>query len=89
MLHVGGALIATDGYLDSKTAALLQPYSDEPNNSGRLLCTEQALAASVAQVLAAGLQPVIHAMGDKAVMTALKVIEQTSKQAAANVFAFE
>jgi predicted amidohydrolase YtcJ len=81
-LHVGGAVIAADGYLDSKTAALSQPYSDEPNNSGRLLCTEQALAASVAQVLAAGFQPVIHAMGDKAVDSALKVIEQTSKQAA-------
>jgi predicted amidohydrolase YtcJ len=82
MLHVGGAVIATDGYLDSKTATLLQPYSDEPNNSGRLLCTEQTLAASVAQVLAAGLQPVIHAMGDKAVDTVLKVIEQTLKQVA-------
>ena len=81
MLHVGGAVIATDGYLDSKTAALLQPYSDDPNNSGRLLCTEQALAASVVQVLAVGLQPVIHAMGDKAVDMALQVIEQTSKQA--------
>jgi predicted amidohydrolase YtcJ len=82
MLHVGGAVIAADGYLDSKTAVLFQPYSDEPNNSGRLLCTEQALAASVAQVLAAGFQPVIHAMGDKAVDSALKVIEQTSRQAA-------
>ncbi|MCJ7793802.1 amidohydrolase, partial [Candidatus Bathyarchaeota archaeon] len=81
MLRLGGVFIATDGYLDSKTAALSQPYSDEPNNSGRLLCTEQALAASVAQVLAAGLQPVIHAMGDKAIDTALKVIEQTKKQA--------
>jgi predicted amidohydrolase YtcJ len=82
MLHVGGTVIATDGYLDSKTAALLQPYSDEPKNSGRLLYTQQALAASVAQVLAAGLQPVIHAMGDKAVDTVLKVIEQTLKQVA-------
>jgi len=81
MLRVGGAVIAADGYLDSKTAALLQAYSDEAKNSGRLLCTQQALAASVAQVLAAGLQPVIHAMGDKAVDTTLKVIEQTSKQA--------
>jgi predicted amidohydrolase YtcJ len=88
MLHVGGAVIAADGYLDSKTAALFQPYSDEPNNSGRLLCTEQALAASVAQVLAAGFQPVIHAMGDKAVDSALKVIEQTSKQAAAKPVRF-
>lgn len=79
MLHVGGVIIAADGYLDSKTAALLQPYSDEPNNSGSLLCTEQTLAASVAQVLEAGFQPVIHAMGDKAVDKALKVIEQASK----------
>jgi predicted amidohydrolase YtcJ len=87
-LHVGGAVIAADGYLDSKTAALSQPYSDEPNNSGRLLCTVQALASSVAQVLAAGFQPVIHAMGDKAVDSALKVIEQTSKQAAGKTARF-
>ena len=79
-LHVGGAVIAVDGYLDSKTAALLQPYNDEPNNTGRLFCAQQELARLVAQVLEAGLQPVLHAMGDKAVDTALNVIEQTSKQ---------
>jgi hypothetical protein len=78
MLYVGGAFIAVDGYLDSKTAALLQPYSDDPNNNGKMLCTTEELAASVAQVLAAGLQPVIHAMGDKAVDATLKVIEQTA-----------
>ncbi len=80
MLHVGGVMIAVDGYLDSKTAALSEPYSDEPTNSGRLFYTEKALASAVAEVLAAGLQPILHAMGDKAVDAALKVIEQTSKQ---------
>ena len=80
LLHVGGVVIYADGYLDSKTAALLEPYSDEPNNRGKLLCSEKALASSVAGVLVAGFQPIIHAMGDKAVDTALKVIEQTSKQ---------
>ena len=88
MLHVGGVVIATDGYLDSKTAALFQPYSDEPNNSGRLLCTEQELASLVVQVLAAGFQPIIHAMGDKAVDMALRVIEQTSKQASGRPIRF-
>jgi hypothetical protein len=78
MLHVGGVVIATDGYLDSKTAALVQPYSDEPSNSGKMLLTERELVASVEQILAVGLQPVIHAMGDKAVDTALNVIEQTA-----------
>jgi hypothetical protein len=80
MLRVGGALIATDGYLDSKTAALLQPYSDEPSNKGKTFLTEAELASSVAQVLAQGLQPVIHAMGDKAIGMTLNVIERNSKQ---------
>jgi predicted amidohydrolase YtcJ len=88
MLHVGGVVLAADGYLDSKTAALFSPYSDDPTNSGKLLNTEQALATSVAAVLAAGFQPIIHAMGDKAVDTALKVIEQTSKQASGKSIRF-
>ena len=37
------------------------------------------MAASVAKVLAAGVQPVILAMGDKAIDMTLKVIEQTQK----------
>ena len=76
MLHLGGVAIATDGYLDSKTAALVQPYSDEPSNNGKMLLSEQELAAAVQKILAAGLQPVIHAMGDKAIDMALNVIEQ-------------
>jgi predicted amidohydrolase YtcJ len=78
MLRVGGVLIVTDGYLDSKTAALKQPYSDEPGNSGKMLLSRQELTASVSQTLALGLQPVIHAMGDKAVDEALTVIEQAA-----------
>jgi predicted amidohydrolase YtcJ len=78
MLHLGGAEIAVDGYLDSKTAALSKPYSDEPNSCGRLLLTEQSLSDSVKKVVAMGVQPVIHAMGDKAIDLALKVIERSS-----------
>ena len=77
MLYVGGVFITTDGYLDSKTAALTLPYSDDPTNSGKMLLTQQELASSTATVLALGLQPVIHAMGDKAIKTALKVIEES------------
>ncbi len=79
VLRVGGASIAVDGYLDSKEAALQEPYSDEPNNRGKLLCTERQLTVLVSKVLAAGIQPIILAMGDKAVDTTLKVIEQTPK----------
>jgi len=79
MLRLGGVFIATDGYLDSKTAALEQPYSDDSLNSGKLCFTEEALTALVGEVLAAGYQPVIHAMGDRAVGLALQVIEQAPK----------
>jgi predicted amidohydrolase YtcJ len=77
MIHVGGVFITTDGYLDSKTAALSQPYSDDPANNGKMLLTQQELTSSVANVLGMDLQPVIHAMGDKAIDMALQVIEQT------------
>jgi len=79
MLHVGGVFIALDGYLDSKTAAVLEPYSDEPQNSGKLLYTKEALATLVGDVLAMGYQPIIHAMGDKAVAIVLDVIENANK----------
>ena len=79
VLRVGGVTIAADGYLDSKEAALEKPYSDEPNNRGKLLCTKEGLAASVRQVLAAGVQPIILAMGDRAIDTTLNVIDQTPK----------
>ena len=81
MLHVGGVFIAVDGYLDSKTAALSEPYSDDPKSNGKMLLTREKLAASIEEISAMGLQPVIHAMGDKAVDTALTVIEQNSQQA--------
>ncbi len=80
MLRVGGIMIAEDGYLDSKTAALFEPYSDESSNSGNLLLTDETLASSVTDVISAGFQPIIHAMGDKAVDRVLRVIEQISKQ---------
>jgi predicted amidohydrolase YtcJ len=79
MLHFGGVTLNVDGYLDSKEAALIEPYSDDPNNSGKLLCTEENLKASVKNVLSAGIQPIILAMGDKAIDTALNVIEQTPR----------
>lgn len=81
ILRVGGAFIVTDGYLDSKEAALQKPYSDDPANSGKMLLTEEQLEAQVKRALAFGLQPVIHAMGDKAVDATLTVIEKTQKPA--------
>jgi len=81
MLHLGGVFIAVDGYLDSKTAAMVEPYNDDPTNRGKLFFTETTLAGLLEEVLAAAYLPVVHAMGDKAVATVLNAIEQASKPA--------
>ena len=81
MVRIGGVEIGTDGYLAARTAALLQPYSDNPATSGKLLCTQEEMNAAAAKILKAGLQLVIHAMGDKAVDAALVTIKQTAREA--------
>jgi predicted amidohydrolase YtcJ len=81
MVRIGGVEIFADGYLAARTAALLQPYSDDTAASGRLLCTQEEMNASAAKILKAGLQLVIHAMGDKAVDAALTTIERASREA--------
>jgi hypothetical protein len=81
VVRVDGVEIGADGYLASRTAALLQPYSDCPAESGKLLCTQQELNGAAAKILKAGLQLVIHAVGDKAVDAALTTIEKVASEA--------
>jgi len=76
VLRVGGAVIVTDGYLASKTAALDNPYSDGLNSSGHLLTTPEELYKMIEKVTKAGLQLIIHAVGDKAVGMALTAVER-------------
>ena len=78
MLKVGGALIFADGYLASRTAALLQPYSDDPAEKGKLLYAQEGMIKLADRIQKAGFQLVIHAVGDKALDTALTTIEETS-----------
>jgi hypothetical protein len=58
----------------------MEPYCDDSNNKGKMLLNQNELAVWVAQVVALGLQPVIHAMGDKAVDTGLNVIEHSAEK---------
>jgi predicted amidohydrolase YtcJ len=78
-LRIGAAMFPVDGYLASKTAALYQPYTSKPENRGKLLCSQDETKEQISRILKAGLQPVIHAMGDKAVDTALISLERNFK----------
>jgi predicted amidohydrolase YtcJ len=73
--RVGGVELLVDGYLASGTAALSQPYVSAPSVKGKLLYTPAKLRASARKVTKAGLQLVMHSMGDKAIAAALTTLE--------------
>jgi predicted amidohydrolase YtcJ len=77
-VKIGAVEVQVDGYLASRTAALAKPYHDE-ENGGKLLCTQTELKEAAKNVVSKGFQLVLHAMGDKAVDTALNVVEATEQ----------
>jgi predicted amidohydrolase YtcJ len=81
-LRFAGVKLFMDGALGSHTAALLDPYEGEPNNRGLLAMEEPDVIDAVRMAAAGGLNLAIHAIGDRAVHTALNGIEATLRQAA-------
>lgn len=79
-LRVRGPKIYADGALGSRGAALLAPYSDAPTTSGLLLTDPDSLRAIVAGALKLGLQPAIHAIGDRGNRVALDAIEAGERE---------
>lgn len=65
----------SDGVIEGGTAALLQPYSDDPCSHGMPVWGQEALAGAVAACDAAGFQVHIHAIGDAGIRQALDAIE--------------
>ena len=72
--RVVGVKFYADGALGSRGAALLAPYSDDPGNRGLLVTHPDTLAARVALAMELGLQPAIHAIGDRGNRVALDAI---------------
>jgi len=71
MLHTTMLKAYMDGSLGSHTAALLQPYADEPNNKGLPQYDQGKLDDMARQRAAAGFQMGFHAIGDGGVEMAL------------------
>jgi predicted amidohydrolase YtcJ len=65
-----------DGTLGSRTALLLEPYSDEPTTRGLRRIAPEELDRLVVTADAAGLQVAIHAIGDAANRTALDAVQR-------------
>jgi predicted amidohydrolase YtcJ len=71
LLHTGMLKGFMDGSLGSHTAALLEPYADDPKNSGLPQYEQGKLTAMTKERAEAGFQIGFHAIGDKGVQMAL------------------
>ncbi len=71
MLHTGMLKGFMDGSLGSRTAALIEPYADDPNNSGLPQYEQDKLTQMTKERVNAGFQIGFHAIGDKGVQMAL------------------
>ncbi|HVO10654.1 MAG TPA: amidohydrolase [Vicinamibacteria bacterium] len=81
MLTVRAVKLYADGALGSRGAALLQPYRDDPGNSGLLVTAPETLLETTRQALALGFQVATHAIGDRANRIVLDAYERALAEA--------
>ena len=75
-LWVRAVKLYADGAMGSRGAALLEPYSDDPNNVGLLKSTQQHIRDIAERGLKAGFQVNTHAIGDRGNRVVLDAYEQ-------------
>ena len=83
MLRIGGLKGFADGSLGSTTAFFFEPYKDAPNTrglAGEEMFPDGAMLNRVREADRAGLQVMIHAIGDRANDLILSIYEQVIRE---------
>jgi predicted amidohydrolase YtcJ len=76
MLQVGSVKVFMDGALGPRTAAMFQPYANDPENRGILNMDGEELFEIGRQAVETGLSVAVHAIGDRANHEVLDAFEQ-------------
>lgn len=74
-----GLKIFIDGALGGRTAALREPYSDDPSYSGQFIRSDRELYGLMKEALLRDIQVQIHMIGDAAIDQAIRVTEKVTK----------
>ncbi len=83
MLAVRAVKLYADGALGSRGAALLEPYADDPGNSGLLVTPPDGILEAARFALAHGFQVGTHAIGDRANRVVLDAYETAFRESPA------
>jgi predicted amidohydrolase YtcJ len=78
-LRAAGVKGFVDGSLGSNTALFYQPYNDVPTALGLMVTPEDSLRAWIAGADSAGLQVVVHAIGERANGLLLDIYDSVGK----------
>ncbi len=81
-LRIGGVKIFADGALGPRTAAMIEPYSDDPDNTGIVVTDKEEMMEKASAAAANGLSVTIHAIGDRANHDVLDVYEAVRQEEA-------
>jgi predicted amidohydrolase YtcJ len=78
-LRLGGVKGFVDGSLGSHTAAMFEGFTDKPADKGFFVTPPESLYARTSGADMAGLQVMVHAIGDRAIATQLDIFERVAK----------
>ena len=79
-LKIGALKGFVDGSLGSHTAAMLEPFTDAPNDTGLFVNTPEQLYAWTSGADKAGLHVIVHAIGDRAIRTQLDIYQRVERE---------
>lgn len=79
-VKIGGLKGFVDGSLGSHTAAMLEPFSDTQHDQGLFVTPTDSLYVYVSNADKAGLQVMVHAIGDNAIYQQLNIFERVTKE---------
>ncbi|MBL8980527.1 MAG: amidohydrolase [Gemmatimonadetes bacterium] len=78
-LRLAGVKGFVDGSLGSTTALFFEPYSDDPTTSGLMVTPEDSLRRWIGAADSAGLQVVVHAIGERANALLLDIYDSVAR----------
>jgi predicted amidohydrolase YtcJ len=78
-LSAGAVKFMIDGVIESHTAAMLEPYSDDPSLKGKLFWDPDKYKSAIAELDKRNLQLFTHAIGDYGIRTALDGYENAER----------
>jgi predicted amidohydrolase YtcJ len=79
-VRIGGLKGFVDGSIGSHTAAMLEPFTDAPNDRGLMVNSEADLYQWASAADRAGLQLMVHAIGDRAIRVQLDIFERVARE---------